>query len=628
MTLSDREHRALAAAVAACAVTPSGDAAVDALGPLLARIPPSDLHGLRHFLAALESGLLDGRRYSARTPHDAADALRRISGSRIFLLREAAAAVRALALLGHYGTPEGWRAAGYDGPWLGRIDVPVQRTPEMPPPRHARDLGDVVRTRVCVIGSGAGGSAAAAVLAARGIDTAVLEAGDAFTARDADQHELHMLPRLYADAGLRTTADRAIGILQGRGLGGSTLHNTGLVVAAPEALIDHWRDAHGFPFDAMTWDARVDAVIRMLRAVPVPEDAINPSNDALRRGASALGWSHRVALHNRSACSGCGYCMLGCAYDRKWNASLTFLPQAADAGARIVCGATVVGLERGGAGWRVHVARDDGRRSLVDCERVVLAAGALESPALLRASRLGNRCVGRGLRLHPTPLVYAAFDEPITPWRGVPQSILVDEFAAFARGRRGGFLLLASAATQPALAAAALPGWGTRHRARITRLGHTAIAGVLLHDEGAGRVGTTRGGHPRAFYRLSTEDRVEAERGIAALADVLLAAGAQRVTLPFMDAPDATDMNDVWHILEHADWSPRRVLLNAVHPQGTVAIGADESSAADPYGGVRDAPGIHVCDASAFPTSVGVPPQVTVMALAAAIADHVASDLS
>jgi choline dehydrogenase-like flavoprotein len=73
---------------------------------------------------------------------------------------------------------------------------------------------------------------------------------------------------------------------------------------------------------------------------------------------------------------------------------------------------------------------------------------------------------------------------------------------------------------------------------------------------------------------------------------------------------------------------PHRVELSSVHPQGTCARGADpERSACDPEGRLRGAPRIWVACASGFPSSIGAPPQLTVMAFATLVAERVAADL-
>src|SRR5690606_13593625 len=103
-----------------------------------------------------------------------------------------------------------------------------------------------------------------------------------------------------------------------------------------------------------------------------------------------------VPLHNRVECSGCGYCMLGCAYNRKTNAAFGYLPRAVAGGARILSGAQTVRI-RGRAGDRrvECLVLDErgawtGARFTIRAPIVVLATGALDTPALLLRSGLGN----------------------------------------------------------------------------------------------------------------------------------------------------------------------------------------------------------------------------------------------
>ena len=74
------------------------------------------------------------------------------------------------------------------------------------------------RCDICVIGSGAGGAVAAAELASSGLDVVLLEQGGYHTRADFDQREDHMFPLLFENAGLQTTADGSIQVLQGLSL--------------------------------------------------------------------------------------------------------------------------------------------------------------------------------------------------------------------------------------------------------------------------------------------------------------------------------------------------------------------------------------------------------------------------
>lgn len=689
-TLSRPERRVFLAVAEALVDAPVEDDVANAVIPFVRRLPLRERRLFRLLLRAIEFGVVlsVGRpvRFSALPRAERQRCLRDWARSRLSFRRQGVAALKSLAALAYYGRESAWDDVGYDGPWLGRMTVAVHPAPALdapavsgapaPPASGAESRPDgsggslaaegvspagrvttapigarrvaitlapgitpatqfgqdaELRAEVCVIGTGAGGAALIGRLAERGVDVVAVEAGPHFRTEDYDQRELSMLPRLYQDAGMRFTADQAIGILQGCGVGGSTLHNTGMVYPPPRGVLERWRREYGFPVGEAEMASLVDWVLAGLRAVPIPPERINANNDVLRRGAAALGWRYRVPLHNRVECSGCGYCMLGCAYNRKTNAAFAFLPRAVAGGARIVSCAQAVRIRGRSGDRRVEclVLDDRGRwtggRFTVRAPVVVLAAGALDTPALLLRSGLGNDRVGAGLRLHPAAFVAGEFGEPIMAWRGIPQSVIVEEFAPYLEDGGDGYLIVASAANTPGMTAALMPGFGPVHRAAMQRMAHHACATVLLHDETAGRVTVRRSGRPVAQYWPDPADLRQLQHGIGSLARIYLAAGAVQVRLPYVGAPAVCDEAGLMRAQTRARREPFSLPLNSVHPQGSCALGRSRrNSAVDPHGELWGERGVFVCDTSLFPTSVGVPPQVTAMALAAAVADYIA----
>ena len=645
--LSARERRTFIAIAETVAGAAAGPDVADAIDPFIRRMPRSDRRLLGVLLATMEhaapAALLRLRRFSDLDPVRRESWIRSWADSAIPLRRQAAAALKALGALAFYGREEAWPEVGYDGPWLGRVEVPVHDAPDIRAPApvggaprpgvtpaRALTRPTALRARVCVVGTGAGGGPAVARLAEAGVDVVAIEAGSHFTAADASQRELDMLPRLFRDAGLRTTADKGIGILQGTGVGGSTLHNTGLVYDPPPGILDRWRADHGFEYDDAALTPLVRHVRETLRAARIPEAGINANNDAMRTGAEALGWRYRVADHNRDLCSGCGYCVLGCAYNRKKNVALTWIPRAVAAGARVICDLEAVRIEGRGRSRRVvcrTTGPEGGEEVIIEAEAVVVAAGALDTPALLQRSRLGNDRVGRGLRLHPSALVQAVMPGEVRAWRGVPQSVIIEEFADFHADGHGGFLFIALG-LWPGTMAASSTGIGAAHRQVMRRYPRLASCGVLLHDETEGRVDTARDGRPLARYWPHRRDRAELRRGVAALARLFLAADAEAVHLPYADAPIVTHEGELEDVLREARDDVHRIPLASVHPQGSCPMdGRRSRGACDPRGRLWGERGIYVADTSLFPTSVGVPPQVTTMALGLATADTVLEDL-
>src|SRR5262249_18984395 len=180
---------------------------------------------------------------------------------------------------------------------------------------------------VVVVGTGAGGAMAARELARTGLQVVALEEGGWHRTRDFNQREDEMLSRLFADRAARSTADMAIHVLQGRGLGGSTVHNTNLCKRTPAPILESWGLA---PSELAPL---FEATERDLDVSPMDWQALNSNNDLFRKGVARLGYRGAYLLHNRKNCVGSGFCELGCAFDAKQNALKVLLPQAAAAGA-------------------------------------------------------------------------------------------------------------------------------------------------------------------------------------------------------------------------------------------------------------------------------------------------------
>ena len=483
--------------------------------------------------------------------------------------------------------------------------------------RQGRDLArDHVRSaEAVVIGSGAGGAVVAWQLAVAGWDTVCLEAGPHVPTDHMTQSELDMLPRLFQERGQRATRDQSISLLQGRSLGGGTTHNTGLCVPVGEERWEHWAREHAVPTDYDSFRPYLGDVLNRIGARVADEDEINANNRLLRAGAEQLGWKYFVARHNRIRCSGCGYCTLGCAYNRKLSVIPAFLSEAVCNGLEVWVETRVERL-RPGRRTSVEAHTASGRRLTIEAPVVVVAAGAIDTPLILRGAGLAARA-GSSLRLHPFAPVGAHFDDEVVNWRGVPQTIIIDEHMHADHG-----YLLIAAAGQPALTAVMSAATGAAHRQMMEGYRHLAAGGVLLHDRTRGRVTRRRDGKPRVDYWPRAADIDDFRRGIRHLAEMYFALGARRVLLPFVDRP-VLDSPDQLDGIAELPFRPHSVVLGSVHAQGTCPMGKDPSrSVTSGHGEVHGAQGVFVGDASLFPTSLGLPPQVTIMALAARLGQH------
>jgi choline dehydrogenase-like flavoprotein len=367
-----------------------------------------------------------------------------------------------------------------------------------------------------------------------------------------------------------------------------------------------------------------------LRVKPIREDEVNTLNRLLRSGAEKLGYSGFVTKHNRENCVKAGYCLLGCSYDAKQSMLVTYVPRASEAGARVYAGARAERIETNARGaHRVHGSVVDGAgrahgRISVEAKAVVLAAGAIASPDLLLRSGLGGPQVGRHLHLHPSVMVAGFWPEPIHAYRGIPQSYYIDEFIDLERDPHSGYVLMPISGF-PVLVSANVPGFGREHFRFMRDFDKLGGLLVLLHDQSEGSVRSGGSlGKPEIRYALGPEDRELLRTGLRHCAEVLFAAGAARVVVPFFSEPLVIERGQPLDAIAAREVHEGALPIASTHPQSTCRMGGDpRRSVVNTFGELHGVRGIFVADMSVFPTSLGAPPQITTAALADRTARHI-----
>ncbi|MET8861253.1 GMC family oxidoreductase, partial [Streptomyces sp. NPDC004579] len=233
-------------------------------------------------------------------------------------------------------------------------------------------------------------------------------------------------------------------------------------------------------------------------------------------------------------------------------------------------------------------------------------------PPLLRRSGLGGHPrLGRNLSVHPATSVAGRFAEPVTAWRGVLQSVGVEELH-----ERG--ILVEATASPPGMSSFVLPGLGRELRRELEESDRLATLGAMIADRPSGRVS----GRDRTLvrYDLDPRDGDRLMTAVRAMGRLLFAAGATEVLTGIPGAPRARSLDALDELLRSA--GPRDLHVSAFHPTGTVAAGDDPRRApADPEGRLRGVHGVLVADGSLLPGCPEVNPQLSIMAAALAVAE-------
>ncbi|HYQ99708.1 MAG TPA: GMC family oxidoreductase N-terminal domain-containing protein, partial [Casimicrobiaceae bacterium] len=289
---------------------------------------------------------------------------------------------------------------------------------------------------VVVVGTGAGGGTAAEILADAGLAVILVEEGPLATAEDFRMQEAEAYPALYQESAARKTKDKAIGILQGRCVGGGTTVNWTSSFRTPESTLAHWRRAYGIegyaPDDLGPWFERMEARL----AIAPWNVAPNPNNEALARGAAKLGIPTSAIRRNVKGCWDLGYCGLGCPVNAKQSMLVTTVPAALDRGAILLTRARALAFAHRGdrvtaltcAAMDTRGVATTARRITIRARAYVAAAGAIGTPGLLLRSRVPDPhgVVGKRTFLHPTVVSAAIMPEQVDPFAGAPQTIYSD----------------------------------------------------------------------------------------------------------------------------------------------------------------------------------------------------------
>jgi choline dehydrogenase-like flavoprotein len=503
---------------------------------------------------------------------------------------------------------------------LVRAPLLEERYPEPAPTEaeHPLDaLREVIAERashsnhtfdVIVVGSGAGGAPLAWRLAREGLKVAIVESGahvrPEVAARAVERHyiEQGMLGSL---SGGGTTL-----VIAGRAVGGTTVINSGTSLRPTQPRLQEWDQLAGTSFAQGDLEPFLDEVHELLGIAPTPERHLDASARIVRQGLELIGRTGAYPLpRNAPGCQGSARCCFGCPSGAKLSTDRAFLPEAVQAGATLLARTEAVRLRASRDGVEVYVRSTDGLRRL-RARTLVLAAGAIHTPGLLRGSRLGAwREAGHGLRIHPATKAFGWMPAPL-PHGGVPQALGYDA-PELPRVKFEG------AHTPRAVTATVLAAAGQRHRLWMEHHDHLANFGFMVRDRGAGRVRHV-GGKAVLDYQMHDDDVQDMGKALRVVAEALFAAGAERVLLPVFSDDAELDSIAALDRWPAERFSRHNLLASGFHPQGTAAIGR----VVDGQLQLHDAENVYVCDASVLPGSPGVNPQVTLMALSLRLADH------
>ncbi len=512
------------------------------------------------------------------------------------------------------GLARGWKVMG--GPFA-------------PPPEQ-------IICDVAIIGSGAGAGITAELLTKAGLSVVIIEEGPLKSSSDFNQKESEAYSQLYQESAARKTEDKAITILQGRCVGGSTTVNWTSSFRTPAATLQFWQEKFGLKdYNTDALSPYFEQAERRLNIGPWLTPP-NENNDLLRRGAAKLGIPALAIARNVKGCWNLGSCGMGCPTNAKQSMLVTTIPAALDQGAQLLVETRAERFELAGGlkngqikallcsfkvsnPAKAQQIRAQAATKII-AKHYVLAGGAINSPALLLRSGAPDPHghLGKRTFLHPVVMSSGMFEQKVEAWAGAPQTIYTDHFLETQAIDGPIGYKLEAPPLHPVIFASTVPGMGQIQHDLLKAFPHNHTLLALMrdgfHDQSQGGKVKLRGdGSPVLDYPLTDYVMDGARRALLSMMEIQFAAGAVKV-LPLHEmAQTYTTWTEAKTAVNALPMKPMLTKIVSAHVMGGCALSAFENQ------GVTRPDGVHwqienlsIHDGSLFPTSIGANPQLSI----------------
>ncbi len=505
-------------------------------------------------------------------------------------------------------------------------------------------LPEQVQCDVAIIGSGAGAGITAELLTKAGLDVVIIEEGPLRTSSDFNQRESEAYADLYQENAGRRTMDGGLAILQGRCVGGTTVINWTSSFRTPAETLKYWQDHFALKElteEAMApWFAQAEQRLNMTPWEVPP----NPNNELLRKGATKLGIQSAVIPRNVKGCWNLGSCGMGCPTNAKQSMLVTTIPSALETGARLFHQTRAESFELKGnqvtgllcVPIRVNGAKTSDKVMRVTARHYVVSGGAINSPALLKRSKVPDPhgLLGTRTFLHPVAFSSGVFAEPVQGWTGAPQSIYSDHFIHNSPFDGPMGYKLEATPMHPGLTAILMGGYGKTLAERFQNYPNTQLMLALLRDgfhpesEG-GKVLLNVDGSPLLHYPLTDYVLEGFRRALLTMAEVQFAAGAQKVVPLHEQGRYYTSWAEAKAAIQAFEMKSYYVGGGSAHVMGGCRMGGtEELGVVRPDGVHWQLENLSVHDGSIFPTSIGANPQLSIYGGVNRLATQLAKRLS
>lgn len=470
---------------------------------------------------------------------------------------------------------------------------------------------------VAVIGSGSGGGVAANLLN-ENYEVGIFEKGS-YANRETN-NETFGYHNFYETYAMQQTRGYKVLLLAGSSIGGGTSINWTTSLRTPDNILNEWDSLTGQNnyFNSSNFKSSMDFICKQLN-VSEANNRIPQKEIKLAEGLNQSQISYKIIPRNASndQCLESGFSTFGHS-DESINSSYqTWFPEDKFNSQNVYSNTSVKYLTISkGRATHINVEKN-GKVQQIAVDKVVLAAGSLNTPKILLNSGYKNKHLGQHLKLHPVSGVAGKFSEEQKPWAGTMQGIYSDDYL-FMKDNYG--YLLEGLPMHPSLFFPFFPNNNDNFEDFIKSYNYWSGSIVLTSDKSSGSIINKNPQH-LWDYNLNDFDHSNLLHGLENLVRANYLAGAEEIMVaasPTMHWKKSSNVNieDFINKIRAIKNAPFRILLGSAHQMGTARINPNpEQGVVDLDGKVHGLENVYIVDASTFPRCSGVNPMISIQSM-------------
>ncbi len=490
------------------------------------------------------------------------------------------------------------------------LDYPIYKNTTI----EKKDVSIPKSIEVAVIGSGSGGGVAANILNEK-YEVGIFEKGS--YGNGETNNETFGYHNFYDTNGIQQTRGYKVLLLAGMGIGGGTSVNWTTSLRTPDKILDEWDSLTGQNnyFNSSEFKSSMDYVCKELN-VDVENNRVPQKEVKLAEGIELNDLNYKIIPRNTSNadCTESGFSTFG-RYDESinstnkiWFSEDKFEPE------NVFSDTNIKNLDiANGKATHINV-ENSGVLHKVAVDKVILAAGSLNTPKILLDSGYKNKQLGHNLKLHPVSGVAGKFSEEQKPWAGTMQGIYSDD-NLFRKDNYG--YLLEGLPMHPSLFFPFFPNNNDKFHDFVESYKYWSGGIVLTSDTSSGSIINKNPQH-LWDYNLNNFDHDNLMHGMESLVRANYLAGAEEImvaTSPTMHWKKSSneDIGEFLNKVKAIKNQPFRMLLGSAHQMGTARMNPDPNlGVTDLNGKVHGLDNVFIVDSSVFPRCSGVNPMITI----------------